>query len=91
MAKALALTPDTLAALQVTPRAATPPRSATTATKVKAAPAEPEAKGEQVPLQIRIPRDDARAIKVAAAQSDQTISELMLSCFHAFMKNGKQA
>ena len=87
MAKALALTPDTLTAPQITPKAATPARSA-----VKAAEPQPQPKGraepkpDQVPLQIRIPRGDARAIKIAAAQSDQTISEFMLSCFHANMK-----
>lgn len=92
MAKALALTPDTLAAPQITPKAATPARTATTAA-AKTAAAQPAAdqKGAQVPLQVRIPRDDARAIKVAAAQSDQTISEFMLACFHAYMKGSKHA
>ena len=85
MAKALALTPDTLSAPQITPKAATPARSPATA-KAAAAPAQPEAKPDQVPLQIRIPRADARAIKIAAAERDQTISDFMLSCFHASMK-----
>lgn len=84
MAKALALTPDTLSAPQITPKAATPARSPATAKAAVAA--KPEAKVEQVPLQIRIPRADARAIKIAAAERDQTISEFMLSCFHASMK-----
>lgn len=87
MAKALALTPDALNAPQITPKAATPARS-----PVKNAPKpEPEAKSDQVPLQVRIPRDDARAIKIAAAQNDQTISDFMLACFHAYMKSGKHA
>jgi hypothetical protein len=85
MAKALALTPDTLTAPQITPKAATPARSA-----VRTAEPQPkgraEPKPDQVPLQIRIPRADARAIKIAAAQSDQTISDFMLACFHASMK-----
>ena len=91
MAKALALTPDTLTAPQITPKAATPARSAAAASAkaVPKAPAEP--KGEQVPLQVRIPRDEARAIKIAAAQNDQTISDFMLACFHAHMKSGKHA
>ena len=84
MAKALALTPDTLSAPQITPKAATPARSP--AAVKAAAPAQPEAKPDQVPLQIRIPRADARAIKIAAAERDQTISDFMLSCFHASMK-----
>ena len=87
MAKALALTPDALNAPQITPKAATPARSVVTA----APKPEPEAKSDQVPLQVRIPRDDARAIKIAAAQNDQTISDFMLACFHAYMKSSKHA
>ena len=83
MPKAESLTIDTLAAPQITPKAATPARS-----PVRPA-TPPEPKAEQVPLQVRIPRDDARAIKIAAAEREQTISEFMLSCFHAFMKSGK--
>ena len=91
MAKALALTPDTLTAPQITPKAATPARSAAAvATKTAPQPVA-EQKGAQVPLQVRIPRDEARAIKIAAAQSDQTISDFMLACFHAYMKDGKHA
>lgn len=89
MAKALALTPDTMSAPQVTPKAATPPRSA--AVPAKAAAAAETKTADQVPLQVRIPRNDARAIKVAAAQADQTISEFMLACFHAYMKEGKRS
>ena len=40
----------------------------------------------QVPLQIRIPAADAKAIKRAALDADQTISDFMLACFHASMK-----
>lgn len=83
MAKALALTPETLTAPQITPKAATPARGA--AVKVTPQPVADQ-KADQVPLQVRIPRDDARAIKVAAAQNDQTISDFMLACFHAYMK-----
>lgn len=79
MAKALALTPDALNAPQITPRAATPARRDT------------EPKPDQVPLQVRIPREDARAIKIAAAQRDQTISDFMLACFHSYMKDSKHA
>jgi hypothetical protein len=83
MAKAVALTLEALKAPQITPQAATPAR----APAKPAAVAEPKA--EQVPLQVRIPKDMARAIKVAAAERDQTISDFMLSCFHAYMKGGK--
>jgi uncharacterized protein (DUF1778 family) len=51
------------------------------APKVKKPP-----KAPQVPLQIRIAAHDAKAIKRAALEADQTISEFMLSCFHATMK-----
>lgn len=87
MAKAIALTPDVLRVPQHTPQAATPAR----AHVVKVAEPAPEAKAEQVPLQVRLPRDEVRAIKVAAAERDQTISEFMLACFHAYMKDGKHA
>lgn len=84
MAKAVPLTLDTLSTPQITPQAATPARAPA---NLKPAP-EPKAapKVEQVPLQVRIPKDQARAIKIAAAQRDQTISEFMLACFHAYMK-----
>jgi uncharacterized protein (DUF1778 family) len=59
------------------PSAATPPR----APKAKPAPA-----AKPLPLQIRLPREEVKAIKIAAAESEQTISEFMLACFHAFMK-----
>jgi hypothetical protein len=87
MAKAIALTPDALRVPQHTPQAATPARAASKAGSRVA----PEPKTDQVPLQVRLPRNDVRAIKVAAAGRDQTISDFMLSCFHAYMKEGKHA
>ena len=44
-----------------------------------------------MPLQVRLPRDEVRAIKIAAAEREQTISDFMLACFHAYMKSGKSA
>lgn len=88
MAKALALTPDALNTPQTTPKAATPPR-APAVTKVQAAVAPKPEQEPTHPLQIRIPREEARAIKIAAAERDMTLSDFMLSCFHAYMKNGK--
>ena len=82
MAKPTALTPDELA-----PSAASSPAAATTprgASKKQPAQAKP------VPLQVRLPREEVRAIKMAAVQRDQTISEFMLACFHAYMKARKQ-
>ena len=43
----------------------------------------PESKTDLVPLQVRLPRDAVRAIKMAALQRDMTVSEFMLECFHA--------
>lgn len=88
MAKAVPLTLDALKAPQITPQAATPARSPVAPAPVaKGTPAkEPEPKVPQVPLQVRIPKDEARAIKVAAAERDLTISDFMLACFHAYMK-----
>lgn len=89
MAKAVPLTLDALKAPQITPQAATPARSPAPPApeQKKAAPeTEPAPAVPQVPLQVRIPKDQARAIKVAAAERDLTISDFMLACFHAYMK-----
>ena len=84
MPKAISLTAEALVAPQITPTAATPPRR-----EPKAKEAAP--KEDQVPLQVRLPRDQVRAIKVAAAERDLTISDFMLACFHAHMKTIKHA
>lgn len=92
MAKALVLSEDTLATRVEPPRAAqaTPAPVVTEPPPVAPAPKAakpPKAKkAPQVPLQIRIGADDAKAIKRAALEADQTISEFMLACFHACMK-----
>lgn len=81
MAKPTALTPDALAPSDAaSPTAATTPRGPS-----KKKPAQPK----PVPLQVRWPREDVKAIKVAAAQAEQTISDFMLACFHAYMKTCK--
>jgi hypothetical protein len=85
MAKALVLSEETLAAPVEQPRAAQPVKAeqspAPKATKPPKVP-----KAPQVPLQIRIGANDVKAIKRAALEADQTISEFMLACFHARMK-----
>lgn len=88
MAKALALSPEALNAPQITPKAATPPRAAA-APKVTPEAATKPSQDSSHPLQIRIPRAEARAIKIAAAERDMTLSDFMLACFHAYMKNDK--
>lgn len=82
MAKAVPLTLETLKVPQITPQAATPARLAAGKGALPAAV-------PQVPLQVRIPKDVARAIKIAAAEREQTISDFMLACFHAYMKTAK--
>ena len=86
MAKAVALTPDALDAPPITPQAATPARRA--APKAVPSPVAQTPRNDK-PLQIRVPQAEFRAIKIAATQHDQSVSEFMLACFHAFMKDGK--
>ena len=83
MPKPVPLTPTLVETPQITPQAATPSRTATRTVKAP--------KVEQLPLQVRLPRDEVRAIKIAAAEREQTISDFMLACFHAYMKSGKHA
>jgi hypothetical protein len=39
---------------------------------------------EKIPLQVRLGREDIRAIKIAAAESEQTISDFLLGCFRCW-------
>lgn len=80
MAKPTALTPEALTPAAASPAAATTPRGSE-----KKAPAP-----KPMPLQVRIPRAEVRAIKVAAAEREQTVSVFMLACFHAYMKTAEQ-
>jgi hypothetical protein len=83
MPKPVALTPALVEAPQITPQAATMARSASKRPKAPKAP--------QIPLQVRLPRDEVRAIKIAAAEREQTVSDFMLTCFHAYIKSRKHA
>ena len=78
MAKPTLLTPDALAVAAPPPAAATGHRGV----KVNAKPRSPM----DTPLQIRLPRQEVKAIKVAAVQAEKSISGFMLACFHAFMQ-----
>jgi hypothetical protein len=81
MAKPTALTPDALVpSAAASPTAATTPRGATTKKPEQPKP---------VPLQVRWRREDVKAIKVAAAEGEQTVSEFMLACFHAYVQTRK--
>jgi hypothetical protein len=86
MAKALVLSEETLATPVEKPRAAQTARAPAPAAAPAPKPAKPP-KAPQVPLQIRIDATEAKAIKRAALEADQTISEFMLACFHARMKS----
>ena len=82
MPKPVALTPALVETPQIVPQASTPARAATkTPGNVP--------KPDQMPLQLRLPRHEVRAIKIAAAEEELTISDFMLACFHAHMKSGK--
>jgi hypothetical protein len=82
MPKAAELSLDVLNAPQITPKAAMNARPVALRT------AKPK-KGRGEPLQLRWPREEIRAAKVAAATSDQTISEYLLACLHAYMPKSK--
>jgi hypothetical protein len=56
---------------------------------VSALPASPPV--QMMPLQLRLPRAEVRAIKIAAAEREQTLSGFMLACFHAYIKDEKHA
>lgn len=84
MPRALELTDETLAAAPSIPRAAQS-REVSATTKSR----KPPEKIDHIPLQVRLPRQEVKAIKIAAAQAEQSISEFMLACFHAFMKSSK--
>jgi hypothetical protein len=44
------------------------------------------------PLQVRWPGEDVKAAKLAALELDfPTVSDFMLACFHAYMKEHKKA
>jgi hypothetical protein len=86
MAKALELNPDTLAIVPSIPQAAqVKSSSAEEPRRQKTTP-----KIEREPLQVRWPIEDVKAVKLAAIQMDfPTVSDFMLACFHAYMKNQK--
>jgi hypothetical protein len=86
MAKATELNADIMTAAVPVPRAAqaSPPATAPRRTK-------PALKAKVVPLQVRWPASDVKAAKLAAIQGDfPTVSDFMLTCFHAYMKGRKQ-
>jgi len=92
MPKALELTDAAFAAPTV-PRAAqvTPAEPTGKQTRAedggKKRTAKPAPAEKQVPLQVRWPRSEVKAAKLAAVQNDfPSVSEFMLACFHAYMQ-----
>lgn len=81
MAKAATLDAEALTRMTLSPKAATPARS----------PINPLTEApNNVPLQVRIPRDLARAIRINAAERDQSISDFVVTCVQEWQaKNGK--
>jgi hypothetical protein len=86
MAKALVLSEETLAEPVAQPRAAQVVKPAGPLAPTPAPKAPKPPKLPLVPLQIRIPPNEAKGIKRAALEADQTISDFMLACYHAYMK-----
>lgn len=74
MAKATALSADLMATSESTQTTLSPRPAVKAATKTD----------KPTPLQIRIPASEAKAIKRAALDADQTVSDYMLACFHAY-------
>lgn len=84
MAKALELNASTLSVIPSVPRAA---QAAMPALKEDERKREKAAvKSVREPLQVRWPAEEVKAVKLAALHADTTVSEFMLSCFHARMK-----
>jgi hypothetical protein len=89
MAKALQLTDDTMNAPPV-PKAAQ--ISQVTPKPTRKQGREVLKQEPREPLQVRWPGEDVKAVKLAALELDfPTVSDFMLACFHAYMKNHKKA
>ena len=88
MAKATELNADIMTAAVPVPKAA---QVTAPAPQVELKLSKPVPKAKPVPLQVRWPASDVKAAKLAAIQLDfPTVSDLMLACFHAYMKSRKQ-
>jgi hypothetical protein len=82
MAKALELSSDTLAVVPSIPQAAQAKSLAAGIKRSKVV-----SKIDREPLQVRWPLEDVKAVKLATIQMDfPTVSDFMLACFHAYMK-----
>jgi hypothetical protein len=93
MAKALELDAATFAAAPPVPRAAQAPAAQQTPSQALTGRGRKgKPKLDQMPLQVRWPRSEVKAAKLAAVEGDfPTVSDFMLACFHAYMKSTKKA
>jgi hypothetical protein len=92
MAKALELDAATFAAAPPVPRAAQVPAQQTPPEPLTGRGRKGKPKVDQMPLQVRWPRSEVKAAKLAAVEGDfPTVSDFMLACFHAYMKSTKKA
>jgi len=88
MAKALQLDDQILSSPPPVPQAAQVRNLADERQSRKGTKGKPK---DFVPLQVRWPRPEVKAVKLAAMQQDfETLSDFMLACFHAYMKTSKQ-
>lgn len=82
MAKAEPLVSDDLIPVVKAPKAATKQRGtlAPSQEELDRAHAALQEDEKKVPLQVRLPKDEARRIRVAAAERDEPISEFVAMC-----------
>jgi hypothetical protein len=57
------------------------------ATEQRGSEAIPEPKEELIPLQFKMPRSWVKEFKLAAAENEMKLNELLKECFTAFMKS----
>lgn len=72
------------------PQAATPARTPEAAPAPTPAPAVERERVETVPLQIRIPKADAKLIRVQSAEREMSQSDFVLTCVRAYLAANPQ-
>jgi hypothetical protein len=85
MAKPVSLTADDLTPPPDKPRQTTPARQ-TTAMRQRGV----TASSQTIPLQFRLPPDFVKTFKQAALDRDMKLNELLIYCFHEFMKKNRE-
>jgi hypothetical protein len=86
MAKAIELTDMTAPPVPRAAQLAPPPAPAPAPANKGAAD-----KAKKEPLQVRWPREEVKAAKIASLQQGfPTVSDFMLACFHAYIKGAQK-